>query len=84
MLVHAEPPFLFSENDPFNNYINKALQPQHKKISRKTVKAAAMKTYLQYKLRLVEELTNLNCRVSITSDAWDSGYGLHYLCVTYH
>ena len=35
-------------------------------------------------MKLVEELTNLTSRVSITSDAWDGGYGLHYLCVTCH
>ena len=84
MIVQAEQPFLFAESDPFNNYIKRALQPQHKKISRKTVKTAAMKTYLEYKMKLIEELKTLTSRVSITSDAWDGGYGLHYLCVTCH
>ena len=84
MIVHAEQPFLFAENDAFNNYINRALQPKHKKMSRKTVRSAAMKTYLEYKLKLVNELANLPCRVSLTADAWDGGYGLHYLCVTCH
>ena len=84
MIVHAEQPFLFSESDAFNTYINKALQPQHKRISRKTVRSAAMKNFLEYKVRLQAELSNLNCRVSLTADSWDSGYKYHYLCVTCH
>ena len=43
-----------------------------------------MKTFLECKIRLVEELSSLDCRVFLTSDAWDSGYGYHYLCVTCH
>jgi len=58
--------------------------PNIKKISRKIVRSSAMKTFLEYKIRLVEELSSLDCRVSLTADAWDSGYGYHYLCVTCH
>lgn len=84
MLVHSETPFLFSENDAFNQYITTALQPQHKKISRKTVTSSAMKSYLELKEKLKFDLGTTLARVSLTADAWDSGYGLHYLCVTCH
>lgn len=83
-IVHSEQPFLLSEDDPFNHYIKKALQPQHKKISRKTIRSAAMKMFLECKQKLIDELGNLPCRVSLTADAWDSTYGYHYLCVTCH
>ena len=84
MLVHSETPFLFSENDAFNRYITTALQPQHKKIGRKTVSSSAMTKYLQQKEKLKYDLGSTTARVSLTADAWDGGYGLHYLCVTCH
>ena len=43
-----------------------------------------MKNFLQYKQRLIYVLSSLYCRVSLTTDSWDGGYGLHYLCVTCH
>ena len=84
MLVHSETPFLFSENDAFNRYITTALQPQHKKIGRKTVSSSAMAKYLQQKEKLKFDLGSTTARVSLTADAWDGGFGLHYLCVTCH
>ena len=84
MLVHSETPFLFSENDSFNHYITTALQPQHKKIGRKTVVRSAMAKYLEQKEKLKFDLGSTCARVSLTADAWDGGHGLHYLCVTCH
>ena len=84
MLVHSETPFLFSENDAFNHYITTALQPMHKQIGRKTVASSAMKNYLKHKEKLIFELGCSSARVSLTADAWDGGFGLHYLCVTAH
>ena len=57
MLVHAEQPFLFAENQPFNRYIQKALQPQHKKISCKTARSSAVR----------EELFTVQTKINICS-----------------
>jgi hypothetical protein len=83
MIISNETPFAYVEKKRFNRYM-RANQPEHKEVGRKGIRSNSMRQYCERKYQLIAELNNNTCKVSVTADAWDSGYDYHYVCVTAH
>ncbi|PKA67277.1 Putative AC transposase [Apostasia shenzhenica] len=71
-VVRTEQPFTICEEEGFLEYIVQYLQPQYTRISRHTLKKDCMSMYDEYKKSLIEHLSNISYRVSLTSDIWTS------------
>ncbi|PKA48469.1 Putative AC transposase [Apostasia shenzhenica] len=71
-VVRTEQPFTISEKEGFLEYIVQYLQPQYIRISRHTLKKDCMSMYDENRKSLIEHLSNISCRVSLTSDIWTS------------
>ena len=69
----------------FEEYVQLALQPAYKRTSRRTFRRVAMTNYLAMKDLLIDSLTNINSRVSLTSDTWTASVGsMCFIAVTAH
>ena len=69
----------------FEEYVQLALQPAYKRTSRRTFRRVAMINYLAMKDLLIDSLTNINSRVSLTSDTWTASVGsMCFIAVTAH
>ncbi|PKA56751.1 Putative AC9 transposase [Apostasia shenzhenica] len=77
-VVRIEQPFTICEKEGFLEYIVQYLQPQYTSISRHTLKKDCMSMYDEYIKSLIEHLSNISYRVSLTSDIWTSISGASY------
>ncbi|VVA41406.1 Hypothetical predicted protein [Prunus dulcis] len=80
----AELPFRFAENRCFKRFVQVALQPEFKKVSRNTNRSDVVKLYDEEKKKLINVFSNLKGSIAVTSDMWDGGNNLPFICVTAH
>ena len=83
-IVQSEQPFSFAENRALERYIQSFLQPQYVRVSRNTITSDALSEFLRAKQIMIRTLSNLNCKISLTSDVWQSAYGMYFICITAH
>ena len=69
-MVKNELPFSLCEFLNFEEYVQLALQPAYRRISRRTFRKAAMTNYLTMKDNLIGTLSAFNAKISLTSDIW--------------
>ena len=80
-----ELPFSLCESFNFEEYIQLALQPAYKRTSSRTFRRVAMTNYLTMKDVLIDSLTSINTRVSLTSDIWTIFVGsMSFIAITTH
>ena len=84
-IVQDELPFSLSESYNFEHYVQFGLQPAYRRTSRRTITRVAMTNFLAMKQSLIKMLSNLNARVSLTSDIWSASVCSNYfIAVTAH
>ena len=77
-------PFSFASSDAFIHYIQSVYNPMFKGIPRSTCRSDIFRLHGQYAYYLRWLLTNLPCRVSLTSDHGRAVNKNDYLTVTCH
>ena len=80
MIELAELPFAFAKNGFFEEYIQNALNPQFKRISRND----AIRLWQREKENITNYLTNSPARIAITTDLWKARGDDSFLCITAH
>ncbi|KAL2935213.1 putative AC9 transposase [Bienertia sinuspersici] len=83
-IIADELPFSFGESSNYEYFNRVALQPQYRKVPRKTLKHRTQQSYYAYRGYLMEIFRTYDGRVSLTSDTWTSTYGEPFVCVTAH
>ena len=74
----------FSKSKYCEEYVKNALNPQFKGHSRNTTRNLIHKQFNEDKLKLIQTLGNLKCKVALTFDVWTDLTNFLYLCVTCH
>ena len=69
-MIRDEQHFICSESKIFQDFVHVALDPQFK--SRNTTKNIIYKQYNEGKLKLIHIISNLKCKVALTSVVWTS------------
>ncbi|KAI7946600.1 hypothetical protein MJO29_011127 [Puccinia striiformis f. sp. tritici] len=82
MIIVHEYPFRITEHPHFRAFVH-SLQPRFKMIGRHTVRDNCIKIYNEMKLKLMEEMSNIQ-RVALTTDLWTSSDQTAYMVVTVH
>ncbi|CAL9012312.1 unnamed protein product [Prunus brigantina] len=80
----AKLPFRFAENRCFERFVQVALQPEFKKVSRNTNRSDVVKLYDKEKKKLMNVFSTLKGFIAVTSNMWDGGNNLPFICVTAH
>ena len=84
LIVRAELPFSFIDNDVFIDYLKSVFAPDYKKTSRQTI-TKEIKNYFVDRKNILKAIMSSDARkVSLTSDIWEALNLIHYLCVTAH
>ena len=84
-IVKDELPFSLCESFNFEEYVQLNLQPAYKRTSRRTFRRVAMTNFLAMKQNLIETLSTLNVKISLTSDIWSASVGSNcFIAITAH
>ena len=84
-IVKNELLFSLCESFNFEEYVQLTLQPTYRRTSRYTFRRLAMTNFLVMKQNLIQSLSVLNSKVSLTSDIWTVFVGSYYfITITDH
>ena len=83
MIVLSELPFSFAENEFFEEWVQKNLQPQFHSFSRNVVRNDAIRLQQEAdKVNIKNYLAEIPCRIAITTDIWTNKQNDSYFCIT--
>jgi hypothetical protein len=83
-MIADELPISFAESRYFTRFVQKALNPQYRPVSRNTCKADMLKVFRRFKDELINQFSTVNFTIACTSDLWTGCNDLSYFCVTAH
>ncbi|CAH9100269.1 unnamed protein product [Cuscuta europaea] len=83
MIIVDEFSFSIVEREGFRDFC-KLLNPEFVVPSRRTVTRDCYALFIEERRKLKSSLSNLSCRVCLTTDTWTSGQNLSYMCLTVH
>jgi len=83
-MICTEQPLSLAEDRYFTRFVQKALCPQYRPISRNTCKEDMFKVFRRFKKELIAEFASVNFTIACTSDIWTGCNEVAYFCVTAH
>ena len=83
-LAAREMPFTFAEDQYFEEFLQKYIQPSYRSVSRNTARSDSMKLFHTMAENLKNDFEKIDGIICFTSDCWSGRNHNGYACVTAH